>query len=124
MGWFKNKNYPLHLLLIYLAFLGITAINPPHPHDFILEHVMTAVFISFLILTRKKFPLSHVSYTLIFVFMILHTVGAHYTYAEVPYDRFFTYVFGVSINGIFGFSRDGRMFSQISFHASCFGAPI
>ena len=39
--------------------------------------------------TYKSFPLSRVSYTCIFVFMMLHALGAHYTYAKVPYDEWF-----------------------------------
>jgi len=67
---------------------------------------MTVVFVALLLLTYKRFPLSHISYTLIFVFMILHTIGAHYTYAEVPYDNWAKALFGVGINEIFGFTRN------------------
>ena len=42
-----------------------------------------------LVFTRKSFPLSRVSYTCIFVFMMLHALGAHYTYAKVPYQEWF-----------------------------------
>ncbi|HLG24350.1 MAG TPA: DUF2238 domain-containing protein [Candidatus Nanoarchaeia archaeon] len=106
MSWFTNRNYPKFLLIAYLIFFAITTINPPHPSDFILEHVMTVVFIAVLLLTYKKFPLSHVSYTLIFVFMILHTIGAHYTYAEVPYNEWFMSIFGIGLNELCGLSRN------------------
>ncbi len=39
-----------------------------------------------LALSYQRFLLSRVSYTLIFLFLSLHAVGAHYTYAQVPYD--------------------------------------
>jgi len=42
-----------------------------------------------LVSTYKSFPLSRVSYTCIFVFMMLHALGAHYTYAMVPYQEWF-----------------------------------
>jgi putative membrane protein len=54
----------------------------------------------------RSFPLSRVSYTLIFVFLCLHTVGAHYTYSEVPYDRWFESAFGFSLNQALGFERN------------------
>lgn len=67
---------------------------------------MTFIFIPILVLTYRKFPLSHLSYTLIFVFMVLHSIGAHYTYAEVPYNKWSQALFGISINELFGFSRN------------------
>ena len=56
--------------------------------------------------TYKKFPLSRVSYTLIFLFLLLHEVGAHYTYAEVPYDEWLNNIFGFSLNESMGFERN------------------
>jgi len=69
MTWFQNKNYPKWLFVAYIVFLAITAINPLHPSDFILEQVMTAIFTIVILGTYKKFPLSHVSYTLIFIYV-------------------------------------------------------
>jgi putative membrane protein len=34
--------------------------------------------------TARSFPLSSLSYTAIFVFLVLHQIGAHFTYPEVP----------------------------------------
>jgi putative membrane protein len=42
-----------------------------------------------LVATHRALPLSRVSYTLIFSFLCLHAVGAHYTYSLVPYDAWF-----------------------------------
>ena len=47
-----------------------------------------------LVFTYKSFPLSRVSYTCIFVFMMLHALGAHYTYAKVPYEEWFPFFAG------------------------------
>ena len=43
-------------------------------------------------------PLSTVSYTLISAFLTLHTVGAHYTYAQVPLGHWLQSVFGLEVN--------------------------
>jgi putative membrane protein len=45
-----------------------------------------------------------VSYTLIFVFLCLHTIGAHYTYSLVPYDEWLTAFTGRS--GLLGSGRN------------------
>jgi putative membrane protein len=42
-------------------------------------------FVPLLVLTYRWFPLSDLSYVTITAFMILHSIGAHYTYAEVPF---------------------------------------
>jgi putative membrane protein len=42
--------------------------------------VITA-FVVALAATWRRFPLSRVSYTVIFLFLCLHTVGAHFTYS-------------------------------------------
>lgn len=106
MNWFHNKKYHLALFLIFLAFWVLTAIHPKYPKEFILEHSLTVIFALLLIFTYKKFLLSNVSYTLIFIFMILHTIGAHYTYAEVPYNDWSESLLGFRINDLFGFSRN------------------
>jgi len=64
------------------------------------------IFIIILGLTYKTFPLSRISYSLIFVFMCLHEIGAHYTYAAVPYDQFFLTGFGFSLNEFMGWERN------------------
>ena len=106
MRWFHSKRYPFALLLVFAIIWAITAVNPSYPSDFLLENALTFIFIPVLIFTFRKFPLSHLSYTLIFIFMIFHSIGAHYTYAEVPYDEWLKSLFGVSINELFGFSRN------------------
>jgi putative membrane protein len=79
--------YPKWLLAVFAVWFVVWAINPKFPKDFILEHIMTVLFVVMLIWTYKKFRLSNISYTTIFIFMCLHVVGAHYTYSEVPYKE-------------------------------------
>jgi putative membrane protein len=90
------------LLIGLTAFFTIVfiwaAINPLHPDDWVLENVLTILFIILLIVTYKSFPLSDLSYILITLFLILHTIGSHYTYAEVP--------FGFWLQETFNFSRN------------------
>ena len=102
---FTSQRYPLILLIITIVFFGITAINPPHPMDFFYEHIATVAFLAILIVSYRWFKFSNLSYTLIFLFMILHIIGARTTYAEVPYQEFFLN-FGIDINGLFGFTRN------------------
>jgi putative membrane protein len=43
---------------------------------------------------------------LVFVFLVMHEVGAHYTYSKVPYDAWSQSLSGGTINGLFGFRRN------------------
>jgi len=74
---------------VYLVWWVLMAINPIDRSDWLLENVLVFLAAGLLVFTYKSFPLSLVSYTCIFVFMMLHALGAHYTYAKVPYDQWF-----------------------------------
>jgi putative membrane protein len=84
-----RKSYLWMLGIIYTVWWVIMAINPHHFADWLLENALVVAAVALLLFTRNSFPLSRVSYTCIFVFMMLHALGAHYTYAEVPYQKWF-----------------------------------
>lgn len=86
------------LLVLYVIVWIIAAINPIYRSDWVLENILVVVFLPILIFTYRLFPLSDLSYILIALFMILHAVGAHYTYAEVPLGYWMKDVFHLSRN--------------------------
>jgi putative membrane protein len=85
----SRKAYLWTLGIIYAVWWVAMAINPKHFEDWLLENALVVAALALLVFTYKAFPLSRVSYTCIFVFMMLHALGAHYTYAEVPYQDWF-----------------------------------
>ena len=85
----SRKAYLWTLGIIYAAWWVLMAIKPLDRSDWVLENVLVILAAALLIFTYKAFPLSRVSYTCIFIFMMLHTLGSHYTYAKVPYDEWF-----------------------------------
>jgi putative membrane protein len=85
----SRKAYLWTLGLLYLAWWILMAISPNDRHDWFLENALVVLGAGLLVFTYKPFPLSRISYTCIFVFMMLHALGAHYTYAEVPYQQWF-----------------------------------
>lgn len=82
------------------------AINPYDRKDWALENVLVIFGVLFIAATCKKIPLSRISYTLVFIFLCLHVLGAHYTYALTPYDEWFQVVFGFSLDESMGFGRN------------------
>lgn len=79
-----HRRYVLTLAAVYAAFWLWLAIDPHDRADWALENVLVLLFVPALAWSWRHFRLSRVSYTLIFLFMSLHAVGAHYTYSEVP----------------------------------------
>jgi putative membrane protein len=84
----------------------LLAIEPHHRQDWLLENVLVAIAMGLLVATYRKVPLSKASYTLLFVYLSLHAIGAHYTYAEVPYDRWFQALIGTTFNELVGWERN------------------
>lgn len=101
-----HRKYFLILSTIFCVEFLLLAISPHDRSDWALENALVLVFVIAMVISYKKFPLSRISYTLIFVFMCLHEVGAHYTYAKVPYDSFFISQFNFSLNEYMGFDRN------------------
>jgi putative membrane protein len=109
---FLSPRYPFWLLGAFAAWFAVWAIGPLHPNDFLLEHVLTVAFVGFLCWSYRRFRLSNISYTTIFLFMSLHVVGAHYTYSEVPYEDWLRTAAGwlgvesFSLGAMFGWERN------------------
>ena len=102
----SSARYRLLLTVLYLALWIPLAIEPFDRADWLLENILVVVFAAFLVASFKRLPLSGISYTLIFVFLCLHAVGAHYTYAEVPYDTWVRNFTGGSLNEMMGWERN------------------
>jgi len=102
----SHRKYFLILSALFFVEFLLLAISPYNRADWALENVMVLVVALVLGSTYKKFPFSRISYSLIFVFMCLHEIGAHYTYARVPYDAFLIKHFDFSLNEMLGWERN------------------
>lgn len=89
---------PQSLLAFYLVVWAILAVSPVDRHDWLLENLLAVSTVAVLILTHHRFAFSDLSYVLITLFMILHAVGAHYTYAKVPFGFWMKDAFDLSRN--------------------------
>ncbi len=102
----SHRQYLLVLAFTFAVEWLALAVHPFNRKDWALENVLVVAFLIVLVATRKRMVFSKLSYTLIFLFMCLHEVGAHYTYAEVPYDRWFQGLAGHSFNQLVGWQRN------------------
>ncbi|MCH9012662.1 MAG: DUF2238 domain-containing protein [Proteobacteria bacterium] len=101
-----SGRYPLLLAILFLPYWIVLAIEPRDRADWLLENLLAIVFAAVLVASFKRLPLSGISYTTIFLFLCLHTLGAHYTYAAVPYDDWVRALTGGSLNEAMGWERN------------------
>jgi len=80
----KRVIYTILTLLFTLAWVW-AAIEPLDYDDWLLENILVFILIALIFFTGRYFEFSILSYTFITIFMILHVIGSHYTYAEVPW---------------------------------------
>ena len=89
---------PLVLLTLGVLALGVSAYQPADAFTWILEVFPAILGSAAIIATYRKFPLTNLLYSLIFVHALILMVGGHYTYAEVP--------LGYWMEDWFGFTRN------------------
>lgn len=94
-----RRNRVLQGLVVWLCGVWLAAaISPFDRFDWLLENVLVFVYAVVLVASYRRFPFSNASYILFTVFLTLHLVGSHYTYAETP--------IGYSLKEIFSLSRN------------------
>ncbi len=96
--WSRDKLLLVGLLFWYVALSIWTAQSPTDPQFWLISSILPAAFVVGLIATHRVFSLSHASYTLITLFLTLHAIGAHYTYAQVPVGMWMEQVFHLGRN--------------------------
>ena len=94
----KRTNLLFGLLAWYGLLWIVLAIAPRDRQDWLLENLLAVSAVATLVATYRRFQFSPPSYLLITAFLSLHAVGAHYTYAEVPFGFWLQQGFGLSRN--------------------------
>ncbi|WP_201351846.1 DUF2238 domain-containing protein [Hydrogenimonas urashimensis] len=91
-------HYFPHLLLGgYIILFLLCAIDPLDKAVWIAENLTVLLVVVPLVLTYPKFRFSNTAYALMSVWVYMHTVGGHYTFAKVPFDL---------VNDLFGWERN------------------
>lgn len=93
-----SKRLQQILLFIFIIFWLTLSINPVDTTLWIIENILMLTGLIFVIKFDKNLNLSNTSYVFIFLFSILQTIGAHYTYALVPW--------GFEVQNYFDLSRN------------------
>lgn len=80
---------PLHILfsLLFAGFWVYSGLTTPDLMNWLLENTLTLSLIIFLVAFYNIFRFSNISYTLIFLFLLLHVYGSQYQYADNPFGQ-------------------------------------
>ena len=98
-SWMRRSHGPVLAMALWLLVLWvITAIDPFSRRDWLLENLLVFVYCGLLLVTWHRFRFSTLSYLLFTLFLSLHLVGAHYTYAEVPFGYWLQHTFHLARN--------------------------
>lgn len=84
----ESIGFPLLLALLITSTIIWSGINPVFPQVWIAEIIPILLIFIPLVLTYRRFSFSHTAYCFMSVWLIMHTIGAHYTFANVPFDWF------------------------------------
>lgn len=80
-----SDRYPAGLLAAFVAIFAALAVAPWYREDWLLENLLVFVAVPLLVLNYRRLRFSNFAYTCLFVFFVLHEIGAHHTYSEVPW---------------------------------------
>jgi putative membrane protein len=86
------------LLGIYVVLFSVLAFNPIDRHTWFVENLTVWIILAVILLLYKfKIKFSKTALFLMFILIYLHTIGGHYTFAQVPFDW---------VTNFFNFSRN------------------
>lgn len=102
----RHSNRARTLAAVLALIWLLAAIRPNYRHDWLLENLLVFVAIPLIARFGPGLRFSDASYTCLFVFFALHLLGAHYTYAEVPYPQWYQAISGHSFTADFGAGRN------------------
>jgi putative membrane protein len=107
--WLRAIPHRRYLLLLAVLFGFVWILLGIAPRDrgvWMLENSLVVLLVGAIAIFNRRILLSRISYTLIFLFLCAHEVGAHFTYAQVPYDDWFETFFGVRVSDALGWRRN------------------
>ncbi|HBS61336.1 MAG TPA: DUF2238 domain-containing protein [Stenotrophomonas sp.] len=93
-------------LAIYAGCWLLAAVEPYHRRDWLLENLLAFAAVPYLVVQQWRRPFRPGTNALLLIFLCLHAVGAHFTYAEVPYDAWAQKLVGGTISDVFHWNRN------------------
>lgn len=86
------------MVAAYLGVWSLLAISPVDRETWLLENFLVFAVVGLLAASHRRFVFSNFSYSSIWVFLLLHAIGSHYTYSSVPIGDWVRDAFDLSRN--------------------------
>ena len=80
--------FPHWLLALFCVYFTVLAVNPVSRAVWIAEILPVVLVVGALVTTYPRFRFSNTAYALMAFWIFWHTLGGHYTFANVPFDWF------------------------------------
>jgi len=93
----ENYTVPLWLLTFYGLVFAVCAVSPYDRAVWWAENIPVLIIVAVLMLISRNFRFTNTSYVLMAVFIMLHTIGGHFTFERVPFG---------AVSDFFGFERN------------------
>jgi len=95
------------LIASLLLAIALANIDQPFPELAPLQHAPTAAFALVSPWLLRRWPLTTRSAAMVWLFLLLHTLGGRYIYSHVPYDGWFSALAGGGLSDMLGMERNG-----------------
>ena len=94
------------LIASLLLAIGLANIAQPYPELAPLQHAPTVLLALVAPWLLRRWPVSTTCVTLLWLFLLLHTLGGRYIYSYVPYDGWFAALTGAAVSDPLGVDRN------------------
>ncbi|WP_085725078.1 DUF2238 domain-containing protein [Pseudomonas sp. R37(2017)] len=102
----QNIRHDLTLLMVFVVIVVASGFSPRSRVDWALENLLVLLLVGTLVAVARRFRLSARSIRLVFAFLCVHELGAHYTYSLVPYEHWSSAWLGFSFERLSGVHRN------------------
>ena len=100
------KKFKSNLTIIYVVFSLIMMYISTFGIQCYLNNIGTIFLLFIMIVDIRKNVLSKLGFSGLWMFSVLHSVGACYLYTNVPYNDWMSYLFDFDFDSFFGFERN------------------
>ena len=100
------KNYKITLSIIYVIYACLMMSISRFGIELYLNNIGTLFLLILMLLDIRKNKLSKIGFWGLWLFSVLHCVGATWLYSFVPYNDWMISLFGFDLDAFFGFTRN------------------
>ena len=90
----------------FIVIFGLSLIGSPYPEYLFLQHIPTLIAFIVVPMWDRRWPLSPGAFACLLAMLVLHVIGARYTYSFVPYDTWCQTVSGYRLSEVFDLERN------------------